>query len=364
MKIAVIGQKGMPSRSGGVEIHVEEITTSLVDNNEIVVYCRKNYCDSLYNEYKGVKIKYIKSINSKHLDAITYSFLATIDAIYNGVDIIHYHAIGPSLLSFLPRIFKKKVVCTCHGLDWQRGKWGKLAKVMLKLGEKCGALFSNVQIVVSEQLVSYYKDKYKKDAIYIPNGVEIKNKRKAKKIKEEFNLDKNEYILFLARLVPEKGVHYLIEAFNNLETDKKLVVAGGSSHSDAYVKKLKELAKGNKNIIFTGFVNGEVLDELFTNAYLYVLPSEIEGLPISLLEAMAYGQCCLVSNIKENSNVTNNFAEYFISKDVNDLKNKLELLLKDTKRVNWYKENSESYILEKYNWDKIAEMTQEIFESV
>lgn len=360
MKIAVIGQKGIPSRSGGVEIHVEEIVTRLVKNHEITVYCRKNYCNDLYEEYKGVKIKYIKSINSKHLDAITYSFLATIDAIRNNVDIIHYHAIGPSLLAFLPKIFRKKVICTCHGLDWQRAKWGKCAKFMLKLGENVGANFSDKQIVVSEKLVDYYKDKYKKDAIYIPNGIERKNKIKANLIKSKFGLEKDEYILFLARLVPEKGAHYLIEAFNNLNTNKKLVIAGGSSHSDQYIKELKFMAKNNNRIIFTGFINGILLDELYTNAYLYVLPSEIEGLPISLLEAMAFGQCCLISNIRENIDVTNEYAESFINKNSTDLKEKLELLLNDTDRVEWYKNNSENYILQRYNWDNVAKLTNDV----
>ena len=231
---------------------------------------------------------------------------------------------------------------------------------MLKLGENVGAIFSDKQIVVSEKLVDYYKNKYKKDAIYIPNGIERKNKIKANLIKSKFGLEKDEYILFLARLVPEKGAHYLIEAFNNLNTNKKLVIAGGSSHSDQYIKELKFMAKNNNKIIFTGFISGILLDELYTNAYLYVLPSEIEGLPISLLEAMAFGQCCLISNIRENVDVTNEYAESFINKNSTDLKEKLESLLNDTDRVEWYKNNSENYILQRYNWDNVAKLTNDV----
>lgn len=365
MKVAVIGQKGIPSRAGGVEIHVEEIASRMVASDSyITVYCRANYCEKKYSNYKGINIRYVKSINSKHLDAITYTFLSTIDAIKNKYDIVHYHAIGPSLLCFIPRIFGKKVVCTCHGLDWQRDKWGVLAKYMLKIGEFIGAKFSHEKIVVSESMVEYYKKKYNKRVVYIPNGIEKKQKKEANKITKKFKLNKNEYILFLARLVPEKGAHYLIDAFNQIGTDKKLVIAGGSSHSNEYVFKLKQMAKKNKNIIFTGFVKGEILDELYSNAYLYVLPSEIEGLPISLLEAMAYGQCCLVSDIKENTNVIENNAEIFKNKDINDLKLKLKYLIDNPSIVDSYKCESEEFILNKYNWDEVSIKTKKLFEKL
>lgn len=366
MKIAVIGQKGIPSRAGGVEIHVEEIAARLSNNeeNHITVYCRKNYCEKEYKSYRGINIKYIKSINSKHLDAITYTFLATIDAIKNGHDLIHYHALGPSLLAFIPKIFRKKVVCTCHGLDWQREKWGKVSKIMLKAGEFIGAKCANEYIVVSNSLVDYYKQKYNRDVIYIPNGIEEKNKLEVNNIKKKFGLNKDEYILFLARLVPEKGAHYLIDAFNNINTNKKLVIAGGSSHSDDYVKELKKKASNNKNIIFTDFVKGCMLDELYSNAYCYVLPSEIEGLPISLLEAMAYGQCCLVSDIEQNTDVIENYGEVFVNKNIESLKEKLEYIIQNPEVVNEYKKNSEEFILKKYNWDDVAMMTEKTLNKV
>ncbi|MCR8746792.1 glycosyltransferase family 4 protein [Romboutsia lituseburensis] len=361
MKVAVIGQKGIPSRAGGVEIHVEEIAARLSNNekNQITVYCRKNYCEKEYVNYRGINIKYIKSINSKHLDAITYTFLSTIDAIKSGHNLIHYHALGPSLLAFIPRIFRKRVVCTCHGLDWQREKWGKTAKAMLKSGEFIGSKFANEYIVVSKSLVDYYKQKYNRNVIYIPNGIEEKHCLQANNIKKKFNLDKNEYILFLARLVPEKGAHYLIDAFNSINTNKKLVIAGGSSHSDEYVDELKNKASNNKNIIFTDFVKGETLDELYSNAYCYVLPSEIEGLPISLLEAMAYGQCCLVSDIEQNTDVIESYGESFINKNIKSLKEKLKYLIENPNVVDMHKERSKDFILKKYNWDDVAITTEE-----
>lgn len=365
MNIAIIGQKGIPSRAGGVEIHVEELAKRFVrEGNNVTVYCREAYCEKKYEKYNGINIKYIKSINTKHLDAITYTFLATVDAIVNNYEIIHYHALGPALLSFLPRIFRKKVVCTCHGLDWKREKWGKFAQLALKLGEIASIVFPNKTISVSKSISDYYSNKYKKDVVYIPNGIDEKKKVDPNNIISKYGLEKDEYILFLARLVPEKGAHYLIQAFNEIDTNKKLVIAGGSSHSDDYVKKITEMSKNNSNIIFTGFVSGLILEELYSNAYIYVLPSEIEGLPISLLEAMAYGQCCLVSDIQENLDVIDEYAISFKSQNIEDLKQKLENLINNKDMVERYKKNSERFILSKYNWDKICKNTLDVFENI
>lgn len=363
MKIGVIGQKGIPSRAGGVEIHVEEVASRLADNgNDVTVYCRKSYCEEIKDTHKGINLVYIPSLNTKHLDAITYTFLASIDAVRKNYDIVHYHALGPSLLSFIPRMFGKKVVCTVHGLDWKREKWGKFAKKALKLGELATAKFPHKTISVSESINRYYNETYKNDTVYIPNGVDDKQFVEAKEIIENYSINKGEYILFLARLVPEKGVHYLIDAFNQIDTDKKLVIAGGSSHTDDYVSMLKEKIKENPNIIMTGFVKGRILDELFSNAYMYILPSEIEGLPISLLEAMSYGQCCLVSDIEENMDVIKEFGYSFKNKDVSSLKNQLQDLLNNPDKVNKVRNVVKDYVKEEYNWDIVANKTEEVYE--
>lgn len=362
MKIGMIGQKGIPSRAGGVEIHVEEIASRLVDSgNDVTVYCRKSYCDEIKDKHKGIKLKYIPSLNTKHLDAITYTFLASIDAVFQDYDVVHYHALGPSLLSFIPRMFGKKVICTVHGLDWKREKWGKMGKLALKLGEFATAKFPHKTISVSESLNRYYNETYNNETSYIPNGVDDKKVVEAKEIKEKYFLEKDNYILFLARLVPEKGAHYLIEAYNQLDTDKKLVIAGGSSHTDDYVKKLKLMTKDNPNIIMTGFVSGRILDELFSNAYLYVLPSEIEGLPISLLEAMSYGQCCLVSNIEENTDVIKEYGYSFITEDVCSLKKELKYLIDRPDKVEDIRKVVKDYVQREFDWDVVSNKTEEAY---
>lgn len=362
IKIAMIGPKTIPSKLGGIEVHVEEIVKRLVERGyDVIVYCRSNYSNANLKNYKGVHLKYMPSINTKHLDTITYSIFSSVNCIFNNYDIVHYHALGPSLLSFLPRIFGKKVVSTVHRLDWKGSKWNKIAKLILKIGEKATVIFPNKVIVVSKTLKKYYEKKYNNNPIYIPNGIE---ERKIEISTKEINLcglEKNEYILFLARLVPEKGAHYLIDAYNKLNTNKKLVIAGGSSHSDKYVESLHDKSKENKNIIFTGFVEGKILDELYQNAYIYILPSETEGLPISLLEALSYGQCCLVSDIEENLEVIDNYGYKFESKNIESLYKNLKYLLENEKEVIKLKKESKEYILNKYNWDNIVEQLDKVY---
>lgn len=365
MEIAMIGQKGIPSRAGGVEIHVEEISSRLVEKgNNVTVYCRKSYCEEIKEIHKGINLKYIPSVNTKHLDAITYTFLASIDAAIKNYDVVHYHALGPSLLSFIPRLFGKKVVCTVHGLDWQREKWGKLAKKVLKTGEIATAKFPHKTISVSESITKYYNKEYGNNTVFVPNGIDDKKNIDAIEITKKYGIERNEYILFLARLVPEKGVHYLIDAYNKLNTNKKLVIAGGSSHSDDYVNKINEMAKDNPNIIMTGFVSGNILEELFSNAYMYVLPSEIEGLPISLLEAMSYGNCCLVSDIEQNLEVIQSYGYSFENKNSDDLYDKLKELLENEHKILGVKAKVKEYVNNKYNWDKVSDDTEIVYKAL
>ncbi len=367
MKVAMIGQKGIPSRAGGIEIHVEEISKRLVYLDcEVEAYCRKGYCDKEFNDskYEGITIKYTPFIKSKHLDAITHTFTATIRALLSKCDIFHYHALGPSTLAFIPRLFRKKVVCTVHGLDWQRGKWGKFASSYLKFGEYSTAKFSHKTINVSKNLVDHYREKYNLKTTYIPNGVERPELRKPLSIKDKYQLNTDDYILFLARLVPEKGIHYLIDAYSKIKTEKKLVIAGGASHSSDYENELRNMARENKNIIFTGFVRGEELAELYSNAYFYVLPSDIEGLPISLLEAMSYGNCCLVSDIPENIAVVSTMGYSFEKSNPDDLADKLNMLIQDESKVLSVKKYAGDYILRKYNWDRIAVETKNVYKEL
>ena len=320
MKIAVIGHKRIPSREGGIEIVVGELSSRMASRgNKVVVYNRKSEhiagkgynADNSLKQWKGVDIKWVPTPNSAKLNAIVYSALATARAVFRKYDIIHFHAEGPAAMVLLAKLFKKKTVVTVHGLDWQRSKWGGFATKFLKFGEKTAAKYADEIIVLSENVKNYFKSTYNRDTNYIPNGIEKPDLASASIIGEKYSLKKDGYILYLGRVVPEKGIHYLIEAYNSLNTSMPLVIAGGASHTVEYENQIHETAKGNKNINFTGFVQGAELAELYSNAYIYCLPSDLEGMPISLLEAMSYGNCCFTSNIDECTEVCVNNAVYF-----------------------------------------------------
>ena len=221
----------------------------------------------------------------------------------------------------------KKVVqdLTSGGIDWQREKWQSgLGSKFIHQGEKNAAKYADEVIVLSKGVQDYFKETYGRETHFIPNGVNRPQIREASLITDKFGLKKDSYILFLGRLVPEKGIRYLVEAFKNVKTDKKLVIAGGSSDTDSFMEELKELAKGEDRILFTGFVQGAMLDELYSNAYIYTLPSDLEGMPLSLLEAMSYGNCCLVSDIPECAEVVEDKALIFKKSDVENLREKLQ----------------------------------------
>lgn len=349
MKIAMIGHKQIPGRSGGVEVVVEELATRMAKENEVIVYNRKNK-EKQPKEYKGVKINTTFTINKKSLDALIYSFFASIKILFKKVDVIHYHALGPSVMLLIPKFFKKKakIVVTVHGLDYKRAKWKGMGSKYLKLGEKITVKYADEIIVLSKNMKQYFLETYNRKTTYIPNGISSTKIRDANIIKQKYDLEKNDYILFLSRLVPEKGLDYLIDAYNELNTNKKLVIAGNSSNTNKYVDYIYEKTKNNPNIIMTGFVSGEELDEFYSNAYVYVLPSEVEGMPITLLEALSYNIPIITSDIPENVEVIG-YENTFKNKDYKDLKEKL----KCPKKVN--------INLDKYNWENITKDTLNLY---
>ena len=370
LKVAMIGHKRIPSREGGIEIVVEELSTRMAKKGiEVTCYNRKgkHALDKSQKvehikEYKGVKLKSVLTIDMKGLAAMTSSFFGAIKILFSKNNIVHFHAEGPCAMIPIIKFFcKKKIIVTIHGLDWQRAKWGGFATKYIKFGEKMAAKYADEIIVLSENVKKYFKDTYNRETNFIPNGVNKPDIKDANIIKDKINLAKDNYILFLGRLVPEKGIHYLIEAYNKINTNKKLVIAGGSSDTDMYFNELKEKSKDNKNIIFTGFVQGEELEELYSNAYIYVLPSDLEGMPLSLLEAMSYKNCCLTSDIPECKTVMDDNGVTFKKSDVNDLKEKLQYLVDNVDKVNKYKSEAQDYILKKYNWDDVVDKTIELY---
>lgn len=369
MKIAMLGHKRVPSREGGVEVVVEQLSTRMVQlGNKVICYNRsghhisgRKYDSKKLKEYKGVRLKKVPTINKKGLAAVTSSFFAALFSAFGEYDIVHFHAEGPCAMMWLPKLFGKRCVATIHGLDWQRDKWKGAASKYIMSGEKAAVRYADEIIVLSKNVQRYFEEKYGRKTVYIPNGIERPEKQSAQVITKKFGLYGNDYILFLGRLVPEKGVAELISAFKMINTNKKLVIAGGSSDTQKYMQELMNIADGDERIIFTGFVEGQTLDELFSNTYLYCLPSKLEGMPLSLLEAMSYGCCCLTSDIPECTSVVENMAPVFKLSDPDALKILLQQLCDDPTIVDGYKANAADFICKKYNWDDIVYKTLDLY---
>ncbi len=361
----MIGHKRIPSREGGIEVVVERLSKELqLKGHEVVVY---NRCFNLFHkkwreDYQGLTIINIPTLRSPVLGVPLYSLFAVIHAvIFGGFNIIHIHAEGPAIMSWLPSCLGIRTIVTIHGLDWQRAKWGRGASWFLKKGEKMAAVHADELIVLSENVQKYFKDTYKKSTQYIPNGVDISTGiYDFKKINDRYSLKKQQYILFVARIVPEKGLHYLIEAFQQISTDKKLAIAGDACGCDEYLDGLKTAALQDERILFLGFVQQPELDSLIHHAYLYVLPSEVEGMSMSLLEAMSHGKCCLVSNIPENREVISGFGPIFENKNTEDLKNHLEYLIKHPAAVQRYGRAACSKVRQ-YDWKALTERTLKLY---
>ena len=357
MKIAFIGHKRIPSR------------------HQVVVYNRKGHnvagaeFDNESNRenrpytYKGVKVVPVTTIDAKGMAALTSSFFATLKAIKARPDVIHYHAEGPCVMLRLAHWFGIRTVATIHGLDWQRAKWGRFASWYLKFGERTAARCADEVIVLSRNMQRYFRDAYGRETRFIPNGIERSEPVRADIIIQRYGLEKDGYILFLGRIVPEKGVHYLIEAFKRLDTDKKLVIAGGASDSSEYYEQIQSAVAGDPRIILTGFVEGRMLQELYSNAYVYVLSSDLEGMPMSLLEAMSYGCCCLVSDIPECTEVVEDHAAVFRHGDVDDLGRQLSALIAAPERVNAMRKNASEFVCAKYSWDSVTTRTLALYDS-
>ena len=373
MKIAMIGHKAIPSTRGGIETVLTNICPLMVESgNEVVCYNRttdrpeKEFEKDMVNgEYKGVKLKKARTLKIKGISAMLASFSAAIACSFSKCDIVHFHAEGPSAAMVIPKFFGKKCVATVHGLDWQREKWGGgFASKYIKHGEKTLVKRADAVIVLSESARQYFEQTYGRKTVVIPNGISRPRLLSDDIIKEKYGLCRKSYICMVARLTKEKGAHYLIEAYKRLDTDKKLVICGDTSDTDDYVAQLKSMAGDNKNIIFTGFISGDTLGQIYSNSYAVCLPSDLEGMSISLLEALSYSNAVLCSDIPENTSVCGNAALTFKKGNVDDLAQKLDFLLKNPKAAEKLRGNSAKYVLSRFSWQNTAELTTELYEKI
>jgi len=352
LRVAFIGGRGVISKYSGIETYYEEVGKRLVQmGHEVTVYCR-NYFTPALAEHNGMRLVRLPTVRSKHLETVIHTLLSTAHALTERYDVVHYHALGPALLSFLPRLLGVRTTVTVQGLDWQRKKWGRVASAVLRLGERASVRFPNRTMVVSQALQRRYRETHGIEAFYVPNGGVLRDRSEPRKILE-WGLDPGKYVLFLGRFSPEKGCRLLIEAFEQIETDVKLVMAGGSSYCDEYSRELRTHA--TERIRMLDWVSGETLDELLTNAMVFVLPSDLEGLSLALLDAMGAGLCVLTSDVPENREVVDGAGFTFQRGNAAELADRLRFLIANPAVREAAGRMARKRIEEQYQWQKVAE---------
>jgi len=360
MRIAMIGHKYIPGREGGVEVVVEELSTRMAElGHQVHAYNRYSKEKTKIKEYKGVKIITTPTIEKKSTDAVVYSFLASICVLFGKYDVIHYHALGPSVMQVIPHLFGIRTVVTVHGLNYKTPKWKGLGAKYIQLGEQITAKYANEIIVLSKEQHDYFMKKYNRETTFIPNGTTIHEICQPNEIQKKWRLEKNGYVLFVSRLVPGKGLEHLIEAYKQIDLSFPLIIAGESTFVDDFYNAICKSAAEDDRIHMIGFASGDTLRELYSNTALFVFPSEAEGMPMCLLEAMSFNAPCLVSDIPENTEVGKEYVQSFKTGDVDDLKMQLERCLQDNTTL--FAGNCRSYIMKQYDWEAVVQKTLQCY---
>ncbi len=364
MKIAFIGQKGIPTKFGGVERYVEGVSQNLVKlDHEVFVYTRPYYTNKSKKTWKGVNLISLPSLHTKHLDAISHVFIATMHALWQNYDVIHYQGVGPSLVSFIPRIFKPntEVVVTFHSLDRNHAKWSWLARAILTIGEWTACRFPHRTVTVSKGLQKYSLARYKTPTTYIPNGVYTGDIKAGDRLLKDLGVKANKYYIVVSRFIKHKKVEDIITAFKELNNpDMKLVIVGDSSFTTSYAAKLQKMA--NDNIIFTGWLSGDRLFNLISKAAAFLSASEDEGMPISVLEALSLGTPVILSDILGHQDAVEGCYWYdFPVSDIAKLKKQMRYVVRYKDKVISEGKVNQKLIRENYDWEQIAKSLADLY---
>lgn len=362
LRVAFIGGRGVISKYSGIEAYYEAVGERLAAaGHDVTVYCRSYFTPPLA-AHDGMRLVRLPTIRSKHWETVVHTLLSTAHVLTQKCDVVHYHALGPALFSFLPRLLGKKTVVTVQGLDWQRKKWGRVASAVLRLGERASVKFPNATMVVSHALQKRYLNEHGVEVFYVPNGGLLRERSEPSKILD-WGLEPGKYILFLGRFSPEKGCHLLVDAYERLDTEVKLVMAGAASYCDDYSRKLRTHA--SDRIKMLDWVTGRVLDELLTNAMIFVLPSDLEGMSLALLDAMGAGLCVLASDVPENREVVDGAAGFTFQRgEVTDLADRLRFLLSNPAVREAAGQAAKDRIRQHYQWSKITQDIENVYMEV
>ncbi len=359
----MIGTRGFPGQRGGAERVLESVCPRLVADGrvEVSVYC-PDWLDHDGDDYRGVSLARVGGLRTKYADTFSRSLLATLRELRSDTHIVHYHSIGSGTLAFLPRLFRKRVVVTVHALDWQRSKWSGLGKWYLRMAEWASMRFPHQTLAVSQELKDDLERRYGREVVYIPNGAEPREERPIDDI-AQFGLEQDRFVLFVGRLVPEKGVHLLIDAFRALpeELGLKLAIAGPSWYEPDYVETLESMAGDDERVVFLGEADDDRLAELYSNCSVFVLPSDVEGMSLSLLDAMAYGSAIVTSSIPQNANLVADAGVVFEAGDADDLHRRLHDVVSDEQRRDALRVSSRARAGGEHDWDKIADRWVDAF---
>ncbi len=358
LNIAMIGSKGLPAKFGGVERHVEEIGRRLVDRgHNVTVYARKPFSEE--GTYIGMRVKILPSISTKNLDTATNTLAATFHSLFGHYDIVHYHAIGPSIFAWIPSMFGKVTISTIHAPDYRQSKWGPFARYLLRLGERTGTKATSAAVSVSKLMAGGLEQRYGRPVRYIPNGATLYD-TPAFGEAEKLGLERGRYILAVGRFIVERGFHTLIEAFKRVKTDYRLVIVGDARFEEAYAARIRDEADGR--VLLPGYIYGDLLNELYANCCFYVLPSLVEGLPISLIEAMSFERPVLISDIEENLEVAGDIAEIFHRGDADSLTGALTAMLgmNDDQRGEMGS-RGRAKVEREYTWDLVTDKLEALY---
>jgi|SRR5665213_531791 len=369
LRVAVIGLRGIPSNYGGVEVACERLYSILASKgHSVTAYCRPEYAPPRGPAFhNGIRLLAAPAIRWKSFDTLSYSTWSVLAAALKGnYDVIHLHTLAPGLLSGVCRLLQIPTVVTVHGLDWKRAKWGGMGSAVLQAAERSIVKHASAVIVVSENLQSYFYNKYQRTTCYIPNGVDTRlTSLTDESVLAQFALHPQGYVAYIGRLVPEKRVEDLIRAFLRTETTQHLAIVGEAGYTDSYEQSLRRLASDDSRIVFTGLQRGDALEVLFRNATACVFPSALEGLPLALLECLAYGTPAIATDIAPHQELLANIPGHDLFFQVGDTSGLTELLHRVIGSPQRYKTiavEAQAKVVVRYNWEDIAQATEAVYE--
>lgn len=359
LRIAMVGQKGIPPLHGGIERHVDELARRLAAAGHHVDVFNRRYHPQASGLYCGVRIRRRPSLPTKHLDAGTHAALCVLESIISRrYDLLHVHGIGPGIFvglasRFLPTVF------TLHALDWRQRKWGRMARWWLRTGEQVAIRNAHAVITVSALLHRYVRERYGREADHLPNGATLGTGADPAPL-DRWGLVPGNYLLFVGRLIGDRGLDILLRAHAGIPDAPPLVIAGDLLHDSAQSDAWR--AQAGPGVIFTGFQTGAALAALYSHAGLCVHPSEVEGLPIAVLEAMAHGRAVLVSDIPENLEAVGDCAATFPVRDQAALQRELARWIADPAGRAVLGERARERVRARFDWDAIARRTEAVYQ--